>query len=154
MNVTLRPLVATDATWADAWLLDVAASVGHDGGDVASLLARGKKEHGLLAQAIERERKPIGVAIGRSGWPKRGAGVIELVALPPQHARRGSGTRAAALMESKLRDAGARRIYVPAPAVHGIAMYFWIRLGYHPVMRDEWPCARTDVAWMVRELSA
>jgi GNAT superfamily N-acetyltransferase len=154
VNVRLRSLVVADASWADAWLPDVAGSVGHDARDVASLLARGKKERGLLARAIERERDPIGVALARSAWAKPGAGIIELVALPPEHARRGYGTRAAALIELELRDAGSTRVYVPAPAVHGIAMYFWIRLGYHPLMRDAWPCQRDNVAWMVRQLSA
>ena len=153
VNVSLRPLVAGDGAWADAWLPDVAASIGHDVRDVASLVGREKKERGLLARAIERDGEPIGVAIARARWPKRAAGTIELVALPPEQARRGYGVQAAALIESELSDAGAKRIYVPAPAVHGIAMYFWIRLGYHPLMRDDWPCEQDDIAWMVRELT-
>jgi hypothetical protein len=33
-------------------------------------------------------------------------------------------------------------------------MYFWIRLGYRPLLRTEWPCERAGVAWLRRELGA
>jgi hypothetical protein len=59
---------------------------------------------------------------------------------------------AAALIEGELCATGASRVYAPAPEVHGIAMYFWIRLGYRPLMRGEWPCEHDGVAWLVREL--
>jgi hypothetical protein len=37
--------------------------------------------------------------------------------------------------------------------MHGIAMYFWIRLGYRPLMHSEWPCAREGIAWLARDLA-
>ena len=62
------------------------------------------------------------------------------------------GMSAAALVEDAVRAEGVRTLYAPAPAVHGIATYFWIRLGYRPLLREEWPCERVGVAWLVREL--
>jgi len=154
VNVDLRPLVVGDAAWLAPWLPAVAASVGHDARDVASLLARAKTDRSLRLCAIERDEEAVGVLIARDRAPRRGSALIELVALSPDRARRGSGMRAAALIEAELVGAGARRIYAPAPAVHGIDVYFWIRLGYHPLLRTDWPCEREGVAWMVRELSA
>lgn len=84
--------------------------------------------------------------------PRRNAAIIELVATPPSEARRGTGMAAAALVEEMLRTDGARAIYAPAPAVHGIDVYFWIRLGYGPLLRADWPCAAGGVAWMRRDL--
>ena len=37
-------------------------------------------------------------------------------------------------------------------AVGAASVYFWIRLGYHPLLRPEWPCAREGVAWLTREI--
>jgi hypothetical protein len=38
--------------------------------------------------------------------------------------------------------------------MHGIDVYFWIRLGYHPLLRPEWPCEHAGVGWMLRQLDA
>jgi hypothetical protein len=60
--------------------------------------------------------------------------------------------QAAALLEVQLRKARIQRIYAPASAAHGIAVYFWIRLGYRPLLRADWPCNREGVAWLARDL--
>ena len=49
---------------------------------------------------------------------------------------------AAALAEDEMRAAASALAYAPAAAIHGISMYFWIRLGYAPQLRDQWPCDR------------
>ena len=59
----------------------------------------------------------------------------------------------AATAEREMRDRGIRRVYVPAPEVHGIAVYFWIRLGYAPLQRREWPCERPGVLWLRRDVT-
>jgi hypothetical protein len=59
---------------------------------------------------------------------------------------------AVALVEDELRSARVDVVYVPAPAVHGIATYFWIRLGYQPILRPDWPCERSGVSWLLRDL--
>jgi hypothetical protein len=158
VNVTLRPLAPRDITWLDAWLAPVAPSVGYDrippGDTGASLMARAAKEPTLRARIIERAAEPVGLLMYRLHAPRRRAAIIELVATPAAEARRGAGMRAAALVEEELRSEGVTAIYAPAPARHGIAVYFWIRLGYRPLMRPDWPCRREGVAWLLREIAS
>jgi hypothetical protein len=59
---------------------------------------------------------------------------------------------AAVLAEEEMRAEGMRSAYAPATAANGISMYFWIRLGYAPLMREEWPCQRDGIAWLKRTL--
>jgi hypothetical protein len=157
VNVTLRPLAAHDITWLDSWLAPVAASVDYDAvsgnGPGASLLARAATERDLRPRVIERDAEPVGLLVYRLHAPRRRAATIELVATPAAEARRGAGMRAAALLEEELRSEGVTAIYAPAPAAHGIAMYFWVRLGYRPLMRPDWPCQRDGVAWLLRDIA-
>jgi hypothetical protein len=141
-----------DQAWLDTWLPAVAASVGYE----ASSPDRAQKR--LIIERSELERRGTaapgcaGIIVYRTRTPARGAAIIELVATPPDHARHGAGMQAAALLEDQLRKARIQRIYAPASAAHGIAMYFWIRLGYRPLLRADWPCARDGVAWLARDL--
>lgn len=147
VSVALRPLRDEDDAWIDAWLPGVAASVGANATDAASLRVRGRR-----ALVIERDGASVGIVAYAPHRPRRGAAIIELIATPPEQARRGSGMRVAVLVEAILREARVRTVYAPSPERHGIAMYFWIRLGYRPLMRGEWPCARDGVAWLMRDL--
>ncbi len=154
--LTLRPVVDADVAWLEGWLTSVAASVAY--GDVngagpgLSLIERMRVERSLQARIIVRDGDDAGVVVYRVDAPQRGSAIIEIIATPPKHARRGSGMSAAAAVEDELRAAGVRVVYAPAPAMHGIAMYFWIRLGYRPLLRAAWPCERAGVAWLAREL--
>lgn len=154
MNVTLRPLRDGDDQWLDAWLGACAATAGyaaisaHDAaGDLRRALGGG-----LTARVIAADTDTdvqVGVVLYSVSGERA---TIVLVGVQPSHARRGLGHAAAAGIEDELRAAGARHVVAPAPAVHGIAMYFWIRLGYRPLRRDEWPCEREGVAWLQRDL--
>lgn len=148
VTVALRPLRDEDDVDVDAWLPAVAASVGADVSDASSLRARRRS-----VLIIERDGSPVGIVAYAMHRPRRGAAIIELIATPPEHARRGSGMTAAALVEATLRDAGVRTVYAPSPERHGIAMYFWIRLGYRPLLRGDWPCVRAGVAWLARDIA-
>jgi hypothetical protein len=156
VNVALRPFISTDAAWLETWFSPVARSVGYDfldrpdAGQV--LLSRVRSEKTLRAHVIERDGDAAGVIVYRLHAPKRGAAIIEVVATPPSAARLGSGMTAAALVEDELRVEKVRSVYAPAPAIHGISMYFWIRLGYRPLLSPEWPCQPQGVAWLVRDL--
>lgn len=151
MSVSLRDLCAGDAEWLDAWLPRVAGLVGYERDDTATLLARVKEDRRFKARVIIRDGVDVGVAVF-SPRPD-GTARIELIATPLEHARKGAGMGAAALVEDELRAAGATTIFAPAPAANGIAMYFWIRLGYAPILRGEWPCEREGVAWLRREIA-
>ena len=156
VNIQLRPVDDSDAAWLDGWLASAAASVAYDEVDRsrpgAALIERLRPNGGLRAQIIVRDGGDMGLVVYRVGAPRRDAAIVEIVATPAALSRRGSGMSAAALVEDAVRAEGVRMVYVPAPAVHGIAAYFWIRLGYRPLLRGEWPCERAGVAWLVREL--
>ena len=157
MTIALRLLLDADAAWLDGWLAPVAASVGYElrgrsTKPTARRSTKGTKVEVVRTKVIVRDGVDVGVAVYRPAAPTRGSAIIELVATLPAFARRGSGMMAAALIEEELRAGGVLRLYAPAPAVHGIAMYFWIRLGYRPLLRAQWPCEAEGVAWLVREL--
>lgn len=141
MNVALRPEVAADAPWLERWLPAVAASVGYeqrgDSPAAMRIIVRDGRDIGVLRYHLRRATADA---------------LIDLVAAPAEESRRGAGMAAAALAEGELRAAGASRVFAPAPQAHGIAVYFWIRLGYRPLMHPEWPCDRQGVAWLVRDL--
>ncbi len=150
-GVALRPLEDGDLTWLDSWLTVVAASVGYETEGASPgewLRKRSARERRVRVDIVERDGRAAGVAVYRTRAPRRDAAIIELVATPPSEARRGTGMAAAALVEELLRADGARTVYAPAPAMHGIDVYFWIRLGYRPLPRAAWPCAVDGVAWM------
>ena len=154
MNVTLRDVRAGDAAWLDGWLGTCAASVGYDTIDVdepaRSLVTA--MASGLCAHVISAD-EPVGVIAYRAHTPAPGAAIIEFVGIEPAYARRGFGQAGAALLADELPTAGTERIFAPSPEIHGIAMYFWIRLGYAPLLRDDWPCEREGVAWLARDLA-
>ncbi len=149
----LRPFVDVDAAWLDGWIAPVAASVGYremEGGTAS--LAKRLDDGAVHARVIVRDDIDVGLIVYRIGAPRAGAAIIEIVAVPAECARRGSGMSAVALVEDELRLARVDVVYAPAPAMHGIAAYFWIRLGYRPLLLPEWPCERSGIAWLLREL--
>ena len=154
--VRLRPFSDADASWLEGWLGAVASAGGYDPIDRAeaanSLLARLRDEPSLRARIIEREGVDAGIILYRVHAPHGGDAMFELVAVPDAHARRGSGMMAAAVAERELLELGVRTVYAPAAEVHGIAVYFWIRLGYAPLQRGDWPCERPGVLWLRRDI--
>lgn len=152
MNVSLRELRGDDASWLDGWLGACAASVGYGAIDQAaaapSLFKRLESDDVRACVIVAAE--DVGIVTYRAATPA----TIEFVGVQPAHARCGYGHAGATLVEGILQAAGARTIYAPAPAVHGIAVYFWIRLGYRPLLQGEWPRACTEVAWFRRDLSS
>jgi hypothetical protein len=158
VNIVLRPFDTVDAPWLDGWIGAIASQVGYDEmrgpQAAASLRKRLARKRTLRALVIERDRTPAGLLVYRLHSPRRDAAIIELVAVAPDLARKGSGMAAAALIEAELRASGAGTVYAPAPDAHGIDVYFWIRLGYRPLPSSEWPCTRKAVAWLRRDLLA
>jgi hypothetical protein len=137
----------------DAWLLPAAKVVGYDTDTSDILRKRLRDEKSLWARTIMRSDEAVGIVVFKLNTPKRGSACFELVATPPSQARKGAGMAAAALVERQMFDAGIQAVYAPAPEKHGISMYFWIRLGYAPLLKTEWPCEREGVAWLGRSLT-
>jgi hypothetical protein len=122
--------------------------VGYD----ASRITQSRSRNAGTIMAVLRDDEPIGVTVHAALAGRHDAAIIELIAIMPAHARHGHGHRAATFVEDTLRASGMRRVYAPAPAIHGIDVYFWIRLGYRPLLRADWPCARDGVAWLARDI--
>ncbi|MCY3558866.1 MAG: hypothetical protein OXH13_09495 [Chloroflexi bacterium] len=70
----------------------------------------------------------------------------------------GYGGAAVPLLEHAARSAGATVALAPLPPDNGVALYFWLRLGYIPlrsvdVSADDWPSGvARDALWMQRSL--
>lgn len=88
-----------------------------------------------------------------AGAPARGDAVVRFLAVEPGCRRLGIGYRTALALEERLARK-AKQCYVAIPARLGLALYFWLRLGYRPLTRAEWPAVPEDApaAWMVRGL--
>lgn len=84
--------------------------------------------------------------------PLPGAARINLLAVTPDKRRLGIGGRAAIALEKRLART-SKRVYVAVPSTIGLALYFWLRLGYRPLTQREWPAPPEGTsAWMVREV--
>lgn len=153
MTVRLRNLSEAHDAWLDAWLGVCAASVGYDiiALDAPSASLRTATSQDRAAKIIVAD-EPVGVITYRNGSPSPEDAIIEFVGVEPSFARRGHGQTGAAVLADELRTAGVRKVFAPAAEKHGIGLYFWIRLGYRPLLRDEWPCARQGIAWLARDL--
>ena len=152
MNLTLRSLTPDDEAWLDAWYPAAVARFDYNCADAAALLRCGAGDKQFQARVIASGATDVGLIAYRLRTPKDYGGQFELVLTPPEHARKGAGMAAAALAEQEMRAADMLETYAPAPAINGISMYFWIRLGYAPLMRDAWPCDSNGVAWLKRSL--
>lgn len=148
MSVRLRPLQPLDADAGAEWLRAIAMEIGVGAPRAGALTAVVQRDE---ARAIEVDGEPAGLV----AWKLRGGDAwLVALALKPPWRRRGRGMEAALLAEREMAAAGVVKINVPAPATHGIALYFWLRLGYRPLRRSDWPPCQSDepVAWLARDL--
>ncbi len=71
----------------------------------------------------------------------------------------GYGGAAVPLLETAARLVGASRALAPLPVDNGVALYFWLRLGYTPIRLvdvepSDWPAGvSVDALWMQRPLA-
>lgn len=72
----------------------------------------------------------------------------------------GYGGASVPLLEQAAREVGATLALTPLPPDNGVALYFWLRLGYTPlrsvaVKPDDWPRGvAPDALWMQRPLNS
>lgn len=115
----------------DRWLLD------HEG-----------IRHGLLVV-----NRLDAIPIGLLTWEYRQStayAVLRFLTLGRAWRGRGYGAEAIYLWESLVK---ATTRCVPLPPHNGRALYFWLRLGYRPLLRDEQPAFMREEggAWMARK---
>ena len=145
----LRSLRASDVASLVTWLPSVAGAAGCERWSSANALrdAAGRKD--VLLYHDDAGEAFVAYALDT---PARGAARVELLAVAPDKRRLGIAGRAALALEKRLARS-TERIYVAVPASIGLALYFWLRLGYRPLTQREWPEAlERTAAWMVREL--
>jgi GNAT superfamily N-acetyltransferase len=118
-----------------------------------------------LSEAVlisDREGVPIGLALVRREAPSPGEATITFLAVQPERRFRGLGGEAGLGLERLVRERlQARRVYAGVPEGRGLAVYFWLRLGFRPLISGETPEAPVGLAgeslpgiWMVRESGA
>ena len=86
--------------------------------------------------------------------PERDASQVDFLAVAPEQRRLGIGSSMVLGVERRLKRK-AQRLYALVPASIGLALYFWLRLGYRPLLRREAPemPSSNDSVWMVRIIS-
>jgi GNAT superfamily N-acetyltransferase len=140
----LRPVRKGDREALRAWLPRVAAEVG--------CAPRSEPALAEGAQVLVRNEGAAQAFVAyEAGAPECDAAVVRFLAVDRTHRRLGAGYRTVLALEERLARS-ARRCYVAVPARLGLALYFWLRLGYRPLTRADWPAPLEDAAWMVREL--
>ncbi len=116
-------------------------------------------ESGSAALVSDPNGAAVGACIVGFDAPVEGAVSIPLVAVEPEQRYRGLGSEAALALEQHLRARlAAERIYAPVPDGRGLAVYFWLRLGYRPLLKEmaPWPLASLNAAsppgiWLLRD---
>ena len=144
--IELHPLRESDIEPLASWLPDVAKAAGCETWSDST----------RLPGAVGRD--DVLVAGGREAFlhyetnrPNQGGALVRFLAVEPGQRRLGIGGRVALTLEQRVRGSAAR-MYVAVPAEIGLALYFWLRLGYRPLTQPEWPAPpeRAPSTWMVR----
>ncbi len=86
--------------------------------------------------------------------PEADAAQVDFLAVVPGQRRLGIGGSMALGVERRLKSK-AERLYALVPATIGLALYFWLRLGYRPLTRKGSPPtpSSNESVWMVRIIS-
>ena len=102
--------------------------------DLEAALAGG---NGVLIS--DREDAAIGVAVVLRDAPHAGCATLPFLAIDPARRFRGLGGEAGLALDAYLRSQGVEKVYAPVPDGRGLAVYFWLRLGFRPLLLPESP---------------
>jgi hypothetical protein len=149
---SLDPAVLESMPWLDAALAPEWTC--------EDLIAALREHDGVLIADVES--RPIGIAVVFRGMPDSRSATIPFLAMDPGRRFRGLGGEAGIALDLQLRKgAGFDRVYAPVPEGRGLAVYFWLRLGFRPLSFAESPNAPLGLTgdskpgiWMVRDGSA
>jgi len=146
---SLRPLRAADLA-SLAWLPAVAVDAGYDSWSSEDALRAAIDSGRALVPDTDA---PEALVAYDTDTPDRRAGVVRFLAVRPERRRLGIGGRTALALEERLAPS-VERLYVVVPARIGLALYFWLRLGYRPLTQRDWPALPEypPSVWMVRSL--
>jgi RimJ/RimL family protein N-acetyltransferase len=162
--VALRPLTEADLPliepWYDrarGWRAAIASLRG--GGREADLRryfeeARSRPGRDLLAIALASDGEVVGLLDRRAPYPAWDWLAVGFLALAEPYRGRGLGSESVLALEEDARRRGlAHRFAAGVGADAGRALYFWLRLGYRPLLQADlpWPSPGKGIVWMVRE---
>jgi hypothetical protein len=107
----------------------------------------------------DKAGEALGLIVLLADRPEPGDVSVPLVAVTPQRRFSGLGGEAVLVVEREVRARwGVKRCFAPVPDGRGLAVYFWLRLGYRPLTTAEapWPLAGLSEEprrgmWMLRE---
>lgn len=106
--------------------------------DVAQLQAALEDGNGLLISGATGE--PVGLAVVFMDRPFPASATVAFLAIEPARRFRGLGSEASLAIERHLRSTKEiQRFYAPVPDGRGLAVYFWLRLGYRPLLQTQAP---------------
>jgi hypothetical protein len=144
---TLDAMPWLEAALSPEWMLE-------------DLVAVVREHEGVLIS--DADGTPIGMAVVRGGWPAPRDATIAFLTVDPARRFRGLGGEAGIELERQMRGtSGFERVYAPVPEGRGLAVYFWLRLGFRPLSRAQAPGAPLGLTsdskpgiWMVRDMDA
>jgi hypothetical protein len=104
--------------------------------------------------------EPIGLAVVRAESPAPRCASIPLITIEPSRRFRGLGGEAGIALSQALQEQGFS-VFAPVPDGRGLAVYFWLRLGFRPLLAGESPGPVIGLTgepiagiWMMRESPA
>jgi len=159
--VTLRPLSEADLPLIEPWYRRAAAAIaglraGRREADLRQHFEEARSQPGreLLAIALASDGELVGLLDRWSPYPATGWLTVGFLAVGERCRGRGLGTDAVLALEEEARRRGlAHRFAAGVSADAGRALYFWLRLGYRPLLQADlpWPSPKKGVVWMVRD---
>ena len=136
----LRPIRESDVEPIARWYTKAVVLAGSPA-PLSDLLNSG----GLLVFPEGADQQPVGLMLVALDDPEPGSATVNLLAIAaPEH--RELAAQAVALFEAD-RHPESSRTRAAVPADVGLALYFWLRLGYRPI-------ASHEELWMIRGLDA
>lgn len=146
---------AINADWLDEAAQAIAGRA--DPCRIQDRLADGDRGWWILADG-----EAVGALCGRVARSQDDPGDLALVwtwlAVNARWRAFGYGGASVPLLEEAARSVGANLALAPLPSDNGVALYFWLRLGYTPVRTvgidpTNWPAGvPADALWMQRDL--
>jgi hypothetical protein len=89
---------------------------------------------------------PIGAAVARLDVPLPATASVPFIVVDPERRYRGLGGEAALAIERHLRRSfGVKDVFAPVPDGRGLAVYFWLRVGYRPLLAAQAPAPVTGL---------
>jgi len=134
----LRPLRQSDVEAVARWY-DQAVVLAGERRSLSDLLDSSSQ---VLVLIDGRRQEPVALILPTIDDPEDGWATVTLLIVSQEE--RELAARGIAFLEAALR-LGVEHVRVAVPADVGLALYFWLRLGYRPI-------AAGDRLWMIREL--